>query len=578
MASDDRSFLSNKRLFRWHGWLGLNLGLLLFVVCFSGTMAVFSWEIDWLIDPAVRADYETVDWTAVADGVEAQYPNHVVTFIQGPRHDGFAALAYATDPVGRSVKLWVHPETGTVQKRGNFWTVQRFFRSFHRRMFAPNPFGILWVTLFAFVLLGSAVTGVLFYKGWYRHLFRWRWDDVRLFFSDGHRLAGVWSLAFAAIIVVTAVWYGVELVAPASGFDLGEITEAERVERGPTPEMLSLGEQVARAKAAFPGLAVQDVIPGTAARATHVRGQADAWFVRPRANTVRIDPITGDVLSVQAATEATAYHRWSNMADPLHFGTFGGLWSQAAWFLFGLLLSSLMLTGGWLWHLRAEKKARAAGAGRHPRWTYVAAALPVAVVVGSGVFGYLEVEEDYMLREAPRQVETQTREIGPWTAHLLRLETGSAGPSYRVRFDGPGRAVANVADATLRWTGSPDSTAARRHPNAPVTTTLSPPSGADSTLTITAAAPGGPTHRDTVAVGADPDRPSATRAALPIPPVPTGVWIVVGAFVVFTLGIVGAWLFFARRTARRRAELERENGPSEARPAPVTADLPTSNQ
>ena len=582
MSTDETpDWLSNKTLFRWHGWLGLNLGLLLFVVCFSGTIAVFSWELDWLVDRDVRADYETVDWTAMQDSLQAAYPNHVVSFITGPRHDGFSALAYATDPAGRSVKLWVHPETGTVQKRGNFWTVQRFFRSFHRRMFVPNPYGILWVTLFAFVLAGSAVTGVLFYKGWYRHLFRWRWKDVRLFFSDGHRLAGVWSLAFAAVIVVTAVWYGVELVAPASGFDLGEITEKERVERGPTPEMLSLGEQVARAKAAFPDLTVKDVIPGTAARATHVRGQADAWLVRPRANTVRVDPITGDVLSVQDATEAAAYHRWSNMADPLHFGTFGGLWSQAIWFVFGLVLSSLMLTGGWLWHLRAEKKARAAGAGRHPRWTYVAAALPVAVVVGSGVFGYLEVEENYMLREAPRQVETETHELGPWTAHLLRLaDGGDEAPSYRVRFDAPGRAVANVADASLRWTGAPDSTAAPRHPNAPVTTPLAgpPPSGADTTLTIAATAPGGPTHRDTIAVGADPDRPAApSRATLPIPPVPPGVWIVIGLFVLLTLGIVAAWLLLAQRTARRRAEIEPGPDEREARPVAVSADLPTSD-
>ncbi|MFB6279180.1 MAG: PepSY-associated TM helix domain-containing protein [Salinibacter sp.] len=577
MADDTPDWLSNKTLFRWHGWLGLNLGLLLFVVCFSGTIAVFSWEIDWLIDPAMRADYDTVNWTAMEDSLQAAYPNHVVTFMQGPRHDGFAAIAYATDPAGRSVKMWVHPETGAVQKRGNFWTVQRFFRSFHRRMFVPNPFGILWITLFAFVLAGSAVTGILFYKGWYRNLFRWRWKDVRLFFSDGHRLAGVWGLPFATLIVVTGVWYGVELVASASGFDLGEITEDELVERGPAPEPLPLGEQVARAKAAFPGLKVKDIIPGTAARATQVRGQAEAWLVRPRANTVRIDPITGDVLSVQKATEAAAYHRWSNMADPLHFGTFGGLWSQAAWFLFGLLLSSLMLSGGWLWHLRAEKKARAAGAGKHPRWGYAAAAVPVVVVVGSAVFGYLEVETEYMLRDAPQRVTTEMHEVGPWTARLLRMTGGPDGhPSYRVAFDGPGGATGNLKSATLRWTGAPDSLAASRNPNVPVTSILraAPPPGADS-LTITGTTWDGTTHRVTVpAAGAD--AATMRTAALPVPPVPTAVWVVIGAFVALLLGIVGAWLVVAQRTARRRAAAEADATPKPAGTMTVTADLPTS--
>mgnify|MGYP006285772105 FL=1 len=584
MASDDiPDWLSNKTLFRWHGWLGLNLGLLLFVVCFSGTIAVFGWEIDWLIDPAMRADYDTVNWTAMEDSLQAAYPNHVVTFIQGPRHDGFAAIAYATDPAGRSVKIWVHPETGAVQKRGNFWTVQRFFRSFHRRMFVPNPFGILWITLFAFVLAGSAVTGILFYKGWYRNLFRWRWKDVRLFFSDGHRLVGVWSLAFATIMVATGVWYGVDLVAPAPGFDPGTIEDKDLVERGPTPDMLPLGEQVARAKAAFPGLEPIDIIPGTAKRATHVRGQAEAWLVRPRANTVRIDPVTGEVLSVQKGTEATVYHRWSNMADPLHFGTFGGLWSQAAWFLFGLLLSSLMLSGGWLWHLRAEKKARAAGAGKHPRWGYAAAALPVVVIVGSGVFGYLEVETYYMQRDAPRHVETQRTNVGPWSVRLLRMTGGTSEmPSYRVAFEGPEGRAANLKAATLKWTGAPDSTAATRNPNVPVTSILSagPPPGADSTLTITGIAWDGTTHRDTVAVGGARDassRDPVTTASLPIPPVPTAVWAVIAAFVVLLLGIVGVWLVVAQRTARRRVDIDTDEGPKEARPAPVTANLPTSD-
>ncbi|MFP4228590.1 MAG: PepSY-associated TM helix domain-containing protein [Salinivenus sp.] len=580
MASEDTpDWLSNKRLFRWHGWLGLNLGLLLFVVCFSGTIAVFSWEIDWLIDPATRADHDTLNWTAMEDSLRDAHPNHVVSYLQGPRHDGFAAIAYATDAAGRSVKLWVHPETGSVQKRGNFWTVQRFFRSFHRRMFFPNPFGILWVTLFAFVLAGSAVTGVLFYKGWYRHLFRWRWKDVRLFFSDGHRLAGVWSLAFATIIVATAVWYGVELVAPADGFDAGEISEEALVERGPAPDMLPLGEQVERAKAAFPGLEPVDVIPGTAARATQVRGQADAWLVRPRANTVRIDPVTGEVLSVQDATEATAYHRWSDMADPLHFGTFGGLWSQAAWFLFGLLLSSLMLTGGWLWHLRAEKKARAAGAGRHPRWGYVAAAVPVIALLASGVYGYVEVEKYYMMREAPRQMEAQSLEVGPWQAKLLRMPPPDDGAaSYRVLFSGSEDAVANLKDASLRWTGAPDSTAAERHPNAPVTSMLTdgPPTGTDSTLTIAGTTWDGDTHRDTVSAAATTNGSSVATASLPIPPVPTPVWIVIGLFVALTLGIVAAWLVLAQRTARQRAERGGEASDPEARAVPVSADLPTS--
>jgi hypothetical protein len=146
-----------------------------------------------------------------------------------------------------------------------------------------------------------------------------------------------------------------------------------------------------------------------------------------------------------------------------------------------------------------------------------------------------------------------------------------------VAFDGPDGAAANLKAASLRWTGAPDSLAATRHPNVPVTRTLSatPPPDADSILAIAATTWNGTTHRDTVAAGV-PSSASARTAALPVPPIPTRVWVVIGGFVAVLLGIVGTWLTVAGRTERRRAEVEDEAPDRPPEAVPVAADLPTT--
>ena len=41
-----------------------------------------------------------------------------------------------------------------------------------------------------------------------------------------------------------------------------------------------------------------------------------------------------------------------SVADPLHYGTLGGLWTKAIWFVFGLLVSGMSITGFMIWGSR----------------------------------------------------------------------------------------------------------------------------------------------------------------------------------------------------------------------------------
>jgi uncharacterized iron-regulated membrane protein len=76
------------------------------------------------------------------------------------------------------------------------------------------------------------------------------------------------------------------------------------------------------------------------------QGYTDStWLVRRRASYVAFDPQSGKVLSSHRSRDAGLHQRISEMADPLHFGYFGGLATKIIWFAFGALLSTLSITG-----------------------------------------------------------------------------------------------------------------------------------------------------------------------------------------------------------------------------------------
>lgn len=578
-----RRFLPEaKTLFRWHGWLGLNLGLVLFIICFSGTIAVVAWEIDWLLDPAMRVEVRDApyDWQAVVDGVEEDFPLHQITFIDGPRHPGFAALVYATAPDGTRVKVWTDPVTGEVQGRGNFWTVQRFFRSFHRRMFVPGGPGLLLVTIFGAALLLSALTGFLFYKNWRRNLFRLRTTSLRIFLADLHKQVGVWTLLFTGAIVVTSAWYFVEVFAPAEAPRPPAVPEMG----APTDVVTwrSLTDLAREAEASYPGFRVSDIIFLGPRGPLEFRGQATQWLVRDRANRVWIDPRTGEVLRVQRGDGIGLYHRWSDTADPLHFGTFAGLWSQAFWFLFGLALSALALTGGWLWNRRM--RLRGVGPGEDPPpgmnrvWRRTSLGLALGILAIAAGFG-VDTATSYMGTGNPSASVIHRAEAGPWTVHAVALDDttrggrrGAEGLFVRIasengvphlrsaRLEGPSGEIASW-ETPGPWLRAdlPASPGSEEESLRALRATAGAETGpqAPAPLTLHLVGASGRGHRIAIPnVGRPPDSGSEAwdhRAGRekrgdprPPPPVPWSVWAVIGAFLVVTGGIVATWLYGIR--------------------------------
>lgn len=377
--------------FVWHSWIGLTAGLLLFVICWSGTVAVFSYEIESLLDPRVRAEANRgeIAWEAIYESILRAKPGWTIDQINAPYAPGFAAEAWVRDPSDVVHRVYADPATGALTGTTSYFNVQRFFRSLHMSLFIGEwriwgiPFGYLVVGLLSFPLLASLITSLLFYRRFWRGF--WKLETrkgAKVFWSDAHKLTGLWSLWFTAMIAVTSIWYLAEWKTP-------ELPPGPAAPEPSSRPNLRIGQLVDAAQAAYPELEIRTIgLYDLKAGLFEVHGQDGSWLVRDRAAKAWIDARAGSAVAVQRPGQLSAYHRWSDTADPLHFGNFGGLWVKAVWFLFGLGLSGLCLTGA---YLQAKRQARRDGHVALRRPVAVAYLVTITVLLTAAAFAYREL-------------------------------------------------------------------------------------------------------------------------------------------------------------------------------------------
>ncbi|MBO6765134.1 PepSY domain-containing protein [Maricaulis sp.] len=351
---------------RVHQWAGLQLSLFLTFVFLTGTLAVFSYEIDWALRPAMWAAPTAIEgragWGAVGETVMAETGGEGRMIVYAPVHPA-ATFDAVLRRDGISTHVYVHPRTGEITGTGPWAGVQRFLRNTHRHLMLPVKYGVPIVALAAVFLAVSLVTSFWVYKKWWRGFLRLpRGRTARAWIGDAHRVAGVWSLWFVLVMIVTGLWYLVEVLgagAPAANGDDPDLPQTAALERElGTGEAIDAG--IAALMARHPDFRIEAVFwPPDRETPAEVHGYTGrAILVRPRANTAWIDPRTGVLLDVVDPARLSAHQRIAEAADPLHFGTFGGYWTKALWFLFGVALTALAGTGVAIYALRLAKTAR----------------------------------------------------------------------------------------------------------------------------------------------------------------------------------------------------------------------------
>ncbi|MGO1070183.1 PepSY-associated TM helix domain-containing protein [Lysobacter sp. CA199] len=346
--------------FDLHSWVGLKLSLFMSFVLLTGTLAVLAHEIDWLLNPQMRVQpiAQRASWGEMVDAVRDAYPDWTFESIDRPEAERFAAQASMRTPQGRLRFVWVDPYRGTVTGDTAWFNAHRLLRNTHRHLMMPTWLGVPIVAALSVPLLISLISSLYIYRHWWRGFLTWpRRERPRRFWGDLHRLLGVWSLAFIALIGLTGVWYLIESLGgdapvvkpPSASHAVAVRADGAAVDRA-----------VAQARQRWPGFVIEGVVPGGKDGTVLLTGQAAAVLVRPRANLVAFDAVDGRWLGARDARALSVHQRISEMADPLHFGNFAGFWIKLLWFAFGMMLTALSLSGVYLYGLRIAESWRSA--------------------------------------------------------------------------------------------------------------------------------------------------------------------------------------------------------------------------
>lgn len=356
--------IGQRAAYKVHSWTGLFTGWLLFVICLTGTLAVYKFEIKALSNP----DFATVETARQLSPDEAlasfgrAFPDAKVTMLAFPT-DAYSFGQYslkAKTGDAKEKRYWVHPQTGAVRSE-----LQSDYADFIQRLHANLFFGHegqWFVGLLGVTMLVSVIAGLWFHWPHIRRdLFHLRLRaHRRKAWADLHKFFGVWGLPFLLIIAATGAWLGIETVLHIPA---GNTKPVEVAGEGPG-NPLPLAAILSRAHDLR-----SDVTPthinfqnfGAAGASLRVQGDLPGHRLVQRGQTMLVfDADTGRHLQTVDRTQQGIGRHILAMVRPLHYGYFAPPVSEAVYFLFGAACTLVIGSGLFIWAERERRKA-------HPR-------------------------------------------------------------------------------------------------------------------------------------------------------------------------------------------------------------------
>ena len=358
-----------------HSALGLAFAALIFVVCLTGTVCVFLFELHRWEQPDAPVVTRPLTPEAIGTAVRAGHAQALADnaahelFVQGPNPASPRLHVNYHDHATGADGNWLADADGKLVTRIKApWAV--FIGELHMQLHLPRTWGMMLVGLTGVALLSSLISGLLSHPRIFKDAFSLRWGGSRrLQEADLHNRLGVWGLPFHVIVTLSGALLGLSTLIvgvlalaayngdseEAFGTILGPRATADET-AAPVPDVAAMIRHVQASKpdATFTSVHIDHI--GKAGQVVHLGMRTPGHVAMANNYYFKGD---GTPLGDGGLETGGVGQQILGVLQPLHFGWFGGFPVKIAYGVLGLALAVITHTGVTIWLARRRDKGTA---------------------------------------------------------------------------------------------------------------------------------------------------------------------------------------------------------------------------
>lgn len=366
-----------------HLWLGIGSGIILLIICLTGTVLTFEEEIKSVFaeEIIVSPNAEIISIEDLSRNLSSE--GEVMRVSISPKATKPYEFSVKTNKDDRrGTSFFVDQYTGNYSKKAGNPLDGFFMTNFklHRWLLLDSSIGRPIVGVATIIFLILSITGIVLWfpkkklkKLKWKHLkpgfkiaWRAKWKRVN---HDLHVTLGFYTAIFLIIMSLTGLFWSFEWYKNAGSAVLGTEVFGGR-SGGPTidskaPEdskKISLAEvmKITEKELPFEGTTVLQ-IPTNEKEIFSIKKYHDQDFLKTATDELKIDR-DGRIISSEIFSEKPLNVQIASSIKAIHMGTIFGWFSKTIYFISCLIATSLPITGVIIWLNKLKKKPKSSSA------------------------------------------------------------------------------------------------------------------------------------------------------------------------------------------------------------------------